>query len=325
MKALTFSYQPSNYSFNGQEKDDEMFGDGNSYDFEARMLDVRLGRFLSIDPHFASYAGWSPYHFGANSPILIHDKDGKDWGYSITKDANGVTTVNIIFTGVVIVTANTNQTAADIAILIANQYKSVINNSAAYYNVRVNPVITIRGITSTAEIKSTDHVIEIVDDELLGSAAGASELYGKQSFVGLHTIDEAAVGANKKTIVHELFHTAGFRHTQNEEEIKVEDKKYPLEIVQMHKEPLGNTLDGGLYQNLMVHNDSYDKQSIDQVINPQQFAIFIANNIAKMLNVDNVDKKGIDKRLEEKKNKVAGKNKTPVKVEQRAKPTAKED
>ena len=37
------------YGFNGQEKDNDMKGEGNSLDFGARVYDPRLGRFLSID------------------------------------------------------------------------------------------------------------------------------------------------------------------------------------------------------------------------------------------------------------------------------------
>src|ERR1043165_2656899 len=49
------------YGFNGQEKDDEAKGEGNSYDFGARSYDPRLGRWLSVDPMYQKQAGWSPY------------------------------------------------------------------------------------------------------------------------------------------------------------------------------------------------------------------------------------------------------------------------
>jgi RHS repeat-associated protein len=65
------------YGFNGMEKDDEVKGSGNSYDFGARMYDSRIGRWLSIDPLEAKYPNLSPYNFVADNPILFVDPDGK--------------------------------------------------------------------------------------------------------------------------------------------------------------------------------------------------------------------------------------------------------
>ena len=65
------------YGFNGKEKDDEIKGDGNSYDFDARMLDTRLGRWMACDPLFSKTPGISPYTFVSNMPIIAIDPDGK--------------------------------------------------------------------------------------------------------------------------------------------------------------------------------------------------------------------------------------------------------
>ena len=51
------------YGFNGKEKDDELKGEGNSYDFGARMLDPRVGRWFKMDPLFMKYAYDSPFLF----------------------------------------------------------------------------------------------------------------------------------------------------------------------------------------------------------------------------------------------------------------------
>lgn len=64
------------YGFNGKEKDDELKGDGNSYDFGARMLDPRVGRWFSPDP--LQKASQTYYSFGANNPVIFVDPDGKD-------------------------------------------------------------------------------------------------------------------------------------------------------------------------------------------------------------------------------------------------------
>jgi hypothetical protein len=67
------------------EKDDELKGSGNSYDFGARIQDSRLGgRFLSIDPLSNTKPGNSPYLFGDNSPIAKIDKNGETGVYYLT-------------------------------------------------------------------------------------------------------------------------------------------------------------------------------------------------------------------------------------------------
>jgi RHS repeat-associated protein len=66
------------YGFNGQEKDDEIKGTGNSLDFGARIYDSRLGRFLSLDPLMTKYPSESPLSFVGNSPLIFIDPDGKE-------------------------------------------------------------------------------------------------------------------------------------------------------------------------------------------------------------------------------------------------------
>jgi RHS repeat-associated protein len=38
------------YGYQGQERDDEIKGEGNSLNYEFRMHDPRIGRFFAIDP-----------------------------------------------------------------------------------------------------------------------------------------------------------------------------------------------------------------------------------------------------------------------------------
>src|SRR5690554_242651 len=65
------------YGFNSMEKDDNIKGEGNSYNFGARIYDPRVGRWLSRDPLEAKYTSWSPYHFGYNNPIITIDPNGE--------------------------------------------------------------------------------------------------------------------------------------------------------------------------------------------------------------------------------------------------------
>lgn len=50
MKDRTFEFEFYKFGFNGQEKDDKIKGEGNTYAFKHRIYDTRLGRFLSTDP-----------------------------------------------------------------------------------------------------------------------------------------------------------------------------------------------------------------------------------------------------------------------------------
>jgi RHS repeat-associated protein len=57
------------YGFQGQEKDDEVKGEGNSLNYTYRMHDARVGRFFAIDPLFRDYPWNSPYAFSENRVI----------------------------------------------------------------------------------------------------------------------------------------------------------------------------------------------------------------------------------------------------------------
>ena len=64
------------YGFQGQEKDDEIKGEGNSINYTFRMHDPRVGRFFAVDPLSDDYSFYSPYQFSSNSPILDIELEG---------------------------------------------------------------------------------------------------------------------------------------------------------------------------------------------------------------------------------------------------------
>jgi RHS repeat-associated protein len=72
------SIEDYRYGFNGMEKDDEIKGEGNSYDFGARMLDPRVGRWFAPDAFEKKFPMNSPYCFVGNMPIVAIDPDGND-------------------------------------------------------------------------------------------------------------------------------------------------------------------------------------------------------------------------------------------------------
>jgi RHS repeat-associated protein len=78
------------YGFQGQEKDDEVKGEGNSYTTEFRQYDPRLGRWLSLDPLMGHFPDMSPYVGFNNNPIVIVDPKGDKGEPSNTKNSTTV-------------------------------------------------------------------------------------------------------------------------------------------------------------------------------------------------------------------------------------------
>jgi hypothetical protein len=62
------------FGFNGQEKDDEVYGTGNLNTAEFWQYDTRIGRRWNVDPRLR--VGHSPYSTFANSPIQCTDPKG---------------------------------------------------------------------------------------------------------------------------------------------------------------------------------------------------------------------------------------------------------
>ncbi|MFZ1610189.1 MAG: RHS repeat-associated core domain-containing protein [Chitinophagales bacterium] len=76
------------FGFNGKESDTETYGEGNAYDFGARIYDARLGRWMSRDPLEREMPAWSTYCFAFVNPINWIDPNGMkaDW---VKNDENG--------------------------------------------------------------------------------------------------------------------------------------------------------------------------------------------------------------------------------------------
>jgi RHS repeat-associated protein len=63
------SLEDYRYGFQGQEKDDEIKGEGNSLNYTYRMHDPRVGRFFARDPIAHKFPYNSPYAFSENRAI----------------------------------------------------------------------------------------------------------------------------------------------------------------------------------------------------------------------------------------------------------------
>ena len=76
MDGRTFSSEKYRFGFNGQEKDDEIAGEGNYLNFKYRIEDTRLCRFFAIDPLTKKYPELTPYQVASLSPIWMVEIEG---------------------------------------------------------------------------------------------------------------------------------------------------------------------------------------------------------------------------------------------------------
>ena len=79
------------YGFQGQERDDEVKGRGNAYNYKYRMHDPRLGRFFAVDPLAPKYPHNSSYAFSENRTTDGIDLEGLEFwtAVSVTVDLLG--------------------------------------------------------------------------------------------------------------------------------------------------------------------------------------------------------------------------------------------
>ncbi len=65
------------FGYTGHEKENDL-AEG-VYTTEYRLLDTRLGRWLSVDPLFGKYPGMGAYNYCGGNPVVMVDPDGKEW------------------------------------------------------------------------------------------------------------------------------------------------------------------------------------------------------------------------------------------------------
>ncbi len=70
------------FGFQGQEKDDEIKGEGNSLNYKYRMHDPRVGRFFAVDPSAREFAWNSSFAYSENRVIDRIELEGMEsWDY----------------------------------------------------------------------------------------------------------------------------------------------------------------------------------------------------------------------------------------------------
>jgi|GEM_PF-1117668 len=148
------------YTYNGKEKQEE-FG-LNWYDYEARTMDMQLGRFSQIDPLSEKYFDTSPYTYVGNNPILRIDPDGKEWTITRTGNEEDGYHYNITFTGKVINESGNEHDMGSVRDRIQSALEASYNGKDG--NVSWNITVDLKEVESMDEVEDTDHVFHIVSN-----------------------------------------------------------------------------------------------------------------------------------------------------------------
>ena len=122
------------YGFQGQEKDDEIKGEGNSINYKYRMHDPRVGRFFAVDPLAPKYPHNSPYAFSENRVIDGVELEGLEVALNInwTKFVNEYGTVFKVIKAEKVITVSHNYQGKWTTVTITNNEDDIWQDEAWY-------------------------------------------------------------------------------------------------------------------------------------------------------------------------------------------------
>lgn len=178
------------FAFNGKERDNETYGEGNAYDYGARIYDPRLGRWLSRDPKEGAYPSWSTYNAFMCNPIYIIDPTGKGGIVSKVLDENGkvialkVTVSIYIYTDLEKTADEMHQLQQEIKSNMESNWNSVVYTDPETC-VKTNkvPMVTKEGFESlpvqfevNVEIKTRTEIVEMVKNKKLKEGENIVEI-----------------------------------------------------------------------------------------------------------------------------------------------------
>ena len=149
------------YGFNGQEKDNEVSGSGNTNTAAHWEYDTRLGRRWNLDqvikPNESGYSTFS------GNPIVMGDPNGDNADTKLTKNADGKTGTATIKADVYLVKGKNTSDAEFNS--YANGYKNRVQGANAYSgNTGNGATFAQGGVTYSVQVEVTVHIAASVQE-----------------------------------------------------------------------------------------------------------------------------------------------------------------
>ena len=184
------SLESYKYGFQGQEKDDEIKGEGNSLNYTFRMHDPRVGRFFAVDPLTKSYPYYSPYQFAGNTPIAAIDLEGAEPFYTASRDFS----IEWYNKNIVQTTPTPNLATTKFELVNAERLKQFAQDNIAQHDLGDSPVYynskklghydCVTAVEASMQILKNDYTIKLPkggNAEVMGKVWEKSGLVGKSN------------------------------------------------------------------------------------------------------------------------------------------------
>ena len=250
------------YKYNGKELDTKK--GLNWYDYGARHYDAVLGRFITVDALYDKHFKVSPYVYCGNGPVGRIDPDGNDWRVQ-THYNRETDKIEYKITVRAALINNSNNKELDIKTL-AGQIVEQVN---AAYTISGDDFVStmdmqLRTVNSVDDIKDTEHVLQIVDQDMLtktDKSVVMAETY-KNSLdvkIGTKAVSNMLNNDDNRTFAHELGHSGGLGHTMNVENLMTQKKVIQdfdgdyLKATQLNRSQIQTVRDNYIHNKLNRH------------------------------------------------------------------------
>ena len=250
------------YKYNGKELDTKK--GLNWYDYGARHYDAVLGRFITVDALYDKHFKVSPYVYCGNEPVGRIDPDGNDWRVQ-THYNRETDKIEYKITVRAALINNSNNKELDIKTL-AGQIVEQVN---AAYTISGDDFVStmdmqLRTVNSVDDIKDTEHVLQIVDQDILtktDKSVVMAETY-KNSLdvkIGTKAVSNMLNNDDNRTFAHELGHSGGLGHTMNVENLMTQKKVIQdfdgdyLKATQLNRSQIQTVRDNYIHNKLNRH------------------------------------------------------------------------